>query len=242
MAASLASKVSKETKPKPRLLPESGSRMILGVLTMTPKAEKVSYSSFSSTSASRLPTKMLAPTSSVSFSREAWLTRMGLPKSLIMFNTCRASSARASSRRSRTRQVLGPRHTFMAYCASSSALNSTKPKPMCCCVSLSLGMCTFATGPHCRQGPGRGVASAPWLCGGLLRGHLHAELPQERLGDLLVQVADVARRLLVAVVGARREGHRDDGGRCATPAQADVETATRRAPPRTAARGAQNSV
>jgi len=128
MAASLASNVSNETKPKPRLLPVSGSRMILGVWTITPKAENVSYTSFSSTSVSRLPTKMLAPTSSVSsFSREAWLTRIGLPNILIIFST------------------------FIAYCVSSSDLNSTKPNPMCCCVSLSFGMCTFATGPHCTQ-------------------------------------------------------------------------------------------
>jgi len=42
MAASDASKVSKLTKPKPRELPVSGSRMILGVLTITPNAANVS--------------------------------------------------------------------------------------------------------------------------------------------------------------------------------------------------------
>ena len=127
MAASELSNVSNATKPKPRELPVSGSRIILGVAVMTPKAEKVSYSSFSSTSGSRLPTKMFAPTSRFSLSRDAALTRMGLPWSLIMLST------------------------LMAYCESSSDLNSTKPKPMCCCVSLSLGMCTLTTGPHCTQ-------------------------------------------------------------------------------------------
>jgi len=71
IAASEASNVSNETKPKPRELPVSGSRMILGVAMMAPKAAKVSYSSFSSTSGSRFPTKMFAPMSSVSLSREA---------------------------------------------------------------------------------------------------------------------------------------------------------------------------
>lgn len=37
--------------------------------------------------------------------------------------------------------------TLMAYSASSSFLNSTNPKPWCTPVTLSLGMCTFATGP-----------------------------------------------------------------------------------------------
>lgn len=41
----LTSKQSKETKPKPRELPVSGSRMILGVATITPNAANVSYSS-----------------------------------------------------------------------------------------------------------------------------------------------------------------------------------------------------
>ena len=47
MAASLASKLSYETKPKPREAPVSGSRMILGVATIMPNALKVSYSSCS---------------------------------------------------------------------------------------------------------------------------------------------------------------------------------------------------
>ena len=42
MAASLASKQSKLTKPKPLETPVSGSRMIFGVATMTPNAENVS--------------------------------------------------------------------------------------------------------------------------------------------------------------------------------------------------------
>ena len=106
IAASDDSNVSKETKPKPRDEPVSGSRMILGVATIRPKAENVSYSSFSSTSGSRLPIKMLAPTSTVSRSLLAGLTRMGFPKSLIMLRT------------------------LIAYSASCSARNSTKPKPM----------------------------------------------------------------------------------------------------------------
>lgn len=53
--------------------------MILGVWRMTPKAEKVSYRSFSSTSGSRLPMKMLAPTSRFFWCADALLTRMGLP-------------------------------------------------------------------------------------------------------------------------------------------------------------------
>lgn len=40
-----ASKESNARKPKPLDRPVSGSRMILGLLTITPKAEKVSYSS-----------------------------------------------------------------------------------------------------------------------------------------------------------------------------------------------------
>ena len=47
MAASAASKPSYDTKPKPRLPPVSGSRMILGVAMMSPNALKVSYSSCS---------------------------------------------------------------------------------------------------------------------------------------------------------------------------------------------------
>lgn len=45
MAESAASKLSYETKPKPRERPVSGSRIIFGVATIIPKAEKVSYSS-----------------------------------------------------------------------------------------------------------------------------------------------------------------------------------------------------
>eukprot|EP00962_Isochrysis_galbana_P035052 scaffold11964_cov90-Isochrysis_galbana.AAC.3 len=138
MAASDASNASNETKPKPRELPVSGSRIILGVETIVPKAEKVSYSSFSSTSGSRLPTKMFAPTSTVSLSLEAALTRMGLPWSLIMLST------------------------LMAYSASGCPLNSTKPNPMCIWVSLSFGMCTLTTGPHCTHSS-HSNASSTWL-------------------------------------------------------------------------------
>ena len=42
--------------------PVSGSRMTLGCCKMTPNALNVSYSSFSSTSGSRLPINKLAPT------------------------------------------------------------------------------------------------------------------------------------------------------------------------------------
>jgi len=42
IAASDDSKLSKLTNPKPRLSPESGSLIILGVEMMTPKALKVS--------------------------------------------------------------------------------------------------------------------------------------------------------------------------------------------------------
>ena len=53
--------------------PVSVSRMILGGWRMTPKALKVSYRSFSSTSGSRLPTKIFAPTTSGFFvCEEAW--------------------------------------------------------------------------------------------------------------------------------------------------------------------------
>ena len=45
MAVSEDSKLSYDTKPKPLEAPVSGSRMILGVATIIPKAEKVSYSS-----------------------------------------------------------------------------------------------------------------------------------------------------------------------------------------------------
>lgn len=55
-------------------LPVSGSLCILGVERMTPKAEKVSYSSFSSTSGSRFPMKMLAPTSRFFWWAEALFT------------------------------------------------------------------------------------------------------------------------------------------------------------------------
>lgn len=138
MAASDASKASKATNPKPRELPVSGSRMILGVETMEPKAEKVSYNSFSSASGSRLPMKRLAPTSIVSLSLEAALTRIALPCILIMLST------------------------LMAYSASCCALNSTNPNPMCTWVSLSFGMCTLTTGPHCTHSS-HSNASSTWL-------------------------------------------------------------------------------
>mmetsp|Transcript_7330 Transcript_7330/g.25829 ORF Transcript_7330/g.25829 Transcript_7330/m.25829 type:complete len:255 (-) Transcript_7330:372-1136(-) len=87
MAASAASNESYDTNPKPREAPVSGSRMIFGVCTMAPKALKVSYSSFSSRSGSRLPTNRLAPMSSSLRSVMDLFTRMGRPKSLIMLRT-----------------------------------------------------------------------------------------------------------------------------------------------------------
>uniref|UniRef100_A0A182UYK9 Uncharacterized protein n=1 Tax=Anopheles merus TaxID=30066 RepID=A0A182UYK9_ANOME len=85
MAASDASKLAKFMKANPFELPVSGSRIIFGVCRITPKAENVSYSSFSSTSKSRLPMKMFAPTSRLFWWAEALFTRIGLPYSLIMF-------------------------------------------------------------------------------------------------------------------------------------------------------------
>ena len=119
MAASDASNVSKETKPKPRELPESPSRIIFGVDTMTPNAEKVSYSSFSSTSRSRLPTKMLAPD----------VDRVALLGG-------RVDADRLAKELDHVEDldcILGVRHRA----------KWTKPKPMCCCGSLSFGMCTL---------------------------------------------------------------------------------------------------
>ena len=76
----------------------SGSRMILGVEITSPNAEKVSYNSFSSSSASRLPTNRLAPTSLVFFpSCAALFTRIGFPNSLIMFSTLMACKDGGSS-------------------------------------------------------------------------------------------------------------------------------------------------
>eukprot|EP00638_Chattonella_subsalsa_P011569 CAMPEP_0117788286 /NCGR_PEP_ID=MMETSP0948-20121206/6920_1 /TAXON_ID=44440 /ORGANISM="Chattonella subsalsa, Strain CCMP2191" /LENGTH=79 /DNA_ID=CAMNT_0005617617 /DNA_START=154 /DNA_END=393 /DNA_ORIENTATION=- len=79
MAKSAASKLSKDTNPNPFEFPVSGSRMILGVVVMNPNAEKVSYSSFSSTSGSKFPMNKLAPTSSVFLSWLALFTRIGFP-------------------------------------------------------------------------------------------------------------------------------------------------------------------
>ena len=49
-----------------------------GVDNMPPKAEKVSYNNFSSTSGSRLPIKRLAPISRFFLSWDALFTRIGL--------------------------------------------------------------------------------------------------------------------------------------------------------------------
>lgn len=103
IAASDASKSSKLMNPKPLEVPDSGSRITFGLLTTTPKALKVLYSSVSSTSGSKFPMNRLAPTSWAALSWVALLTRRGFPKSLIMFRI------------------------LIAYAASSSDLNSTKP-------------------------------------------------------------------------------------------------------------------
>jgi hypothetical protein len=88
-------------------MPVSTSRITFGVSASDPNAEKVSYSSFSSTSSANPPTNKLAPTSMV---RRSWLAGehlMGLPKSFTMFITS------------------------LAYSASSSDRNSTKANPWC---------------------------------------------------------------------------------------------------------------
>ena len=85
MAASEASKVAKLTKPNPLDSPVSGSRITFGVRVTTPKALKVSYRYFSSTSGSRLPTKRLAPTSCSMRSLADLFTFMGLSYTLSMF-------------------------------------------------------------------------------------------------------------------------------------------------------------
>ncbi len=72
-------------KANPFELPVSGSRWILGVVRMTPNAEKVSYKSFSSTSGSKFPMKMFAPTSRFFWCADALLTLIGFPYSFIMF-------------------------------------------------------------------------------------------------------------------------------------------------------------
>lgn len=56
---------------------------------------------------------------------------------------------RTSALNERTPRTIGTQNycTLMAYSASSSFLNSTKPNPWWTPVTLSLGICTFATGP-----------------------------------------------------------------------------------------------
>lgn len=85
IAASDASKEAKLMNAYPFEFPVSGSLIILGVWRMTPKAEKVSYSSFSSTSGSKFPMNMLAPTSRFFWWADALFTRIGFPNSFIMF-------------------------------------------------------------------------------------------------------------------------------------------------------------
>lgn len=85
IAASDASKLAKLINAKPLEFPVSGSLIILGVCKITPNAENVSYNNFSSTSGSRLPMNIFAPTSKFFWWAEALLTRIGFPYSLIMF-------------------------------------------------------------------------------------------------------------------------------------------------------------
>lgn len=115
-AASLLSKSPKLTNPNPLLFPE-WSRATFGRLRSGPKREKVSYNSFSSTMASRLPMKSSAPISApFCLSADALFTRSDFPKSFIPFMT------------------------FAAYSASEGVRNSTKPKPWWVWVTRSRGM------------------------------------------------------------------------------------------------------
>lgn len=105
MALSAASKESNSTKPKPLAAPVSASCCTRGWPMTIPKAAKVSWSNFSSTSGDRPPTYSLAPTPDCSFFAEERSTRMGLPHS---------------------RSIPSVRH---AYSASSADRISTKANP-----------------------------------------------------------------------------------------------------------------
>lgn len=144
MAASDASKESKEMKPKLREAPVVSSRATccrrgkrdrrgqwckgscpashladrlrtFGRPTTFPNALNVSYSILSSTVESRLPTKRLAPMSICFRSELALFTRNGLPNSLM------------------------PLRILHAYSASASVWNSAKPYPWCVEVIRSFG-------------------------------------------------------------------------------------------------------
>ena len=177
IAASDASNVSNATKPKPRELPVSPSRMIFGVDVTTPNAANVSYSSFSSTSVSRLPTKMFAPTSSVSLSRDACERRRG-----------GASWPRPAS------PHLGAAAAAHLVHADGLAVHLDHVEHLDRVLRVLLPLELDEAKAHVllRQLVLRDVHVDD-------RPTLHAQLPEQRLVDLLVEVAHVARRLLVAV-------------------------------------------